>query len=204
MDVSLPRRSMEAGAYDFLKRMLETPSTSGYEAPVQEIVRNYLSGTADRITTDLHGNVIAVKNQGAPLRVMVTGHSDQIGFLVNYIDPEGYIYVGAVGGWDPQIAIGQRMTVWTAGGPVPGVISRKPIHLLTEEERKQVPKIKDLWVDIGAKDRAEVEQLVQIGDPITLELRLIHVRNQRVCSPALDNKGGLWVAIEAFRRAAAK
>src|SRR4051812_19449295 len=155
---------MESAAHEFFKKLLETPSPSGYERPVQELVRKYVADFADRVTTDLHGNVIAVKNPDAPLRVMLAGHCDQIGMLVQHIDAEGYLYLQTIGGWDPQQLVGQRMTVWSATGPIAGVISRKAIHLLTEEERKQVVKLKDMWLDIGAKDKAEAETIVQIGD----------------------------------------
>ncbi len=195
---------MESAAHDFLKKILETPSPSGYERPVQELVRRYVQPFADKVTTDLHGNVIAVKNPDAKLRVMLAGHCDQIGMLVQHIDAEGYIYVQTIGGWDPQQLVGQRMTVWTADGTVPGIISRKPIHLLTEEERKQVVKLKDMWLDIGAKDKAEAEKLVRIGDPITLQLGLQGMRNNYANSPAMDDKCGLWVCVEAFRRASTK
>ena len=86
---------------------------------------------------------------------MLAGHCDQIGLIVQHIDDDGFLYVQPIGGWDPEVLIGQRMTVWTGDGPVFGVIARKPIHLLTEEERKQVPKIKDLWLDIGAANKDE-------------------------------------------------
>jgi endoglucanase len=138
------------------------------------------------------------------MRVMLAGHADQIGLLVQHIDGEGYLYCQPIGGWDPMQLIGQRMTVWTATGPVPGVIARKAIHLLTDEERKQVPKLKDLWLDIGAKDKAEVEGLVRIGDPVTLQLGYQALRNNLANSPAMDDKCGLWVVIEALRRASLK
>lgn len=186
--------------FQFLKRLLETPSPSGFERPVQNLVREYAAGFADRVTTDLHGNVIAVKNAGAPLRVMFAGHCDQIGFLVQYIDAEGFVYANPIGGWDPLNLIGQRMTIWSQQGPVAGVIARKPIHLLTEEERKQVPKFKDLWIDIGAKDKAEAESLVRVGDPITLALGLQEMRNGLANAPGMDDKVGLWVVMEAMRR----
>jgi endoglucanase len=189
---------------DFLKRLVETPSPSGYEQPVQRVVRDFASAFADDVATDLHGNVIAVLNPGAPLRVMLAGHCDQIGFLVRYIDAEGYLYVQPIGGWDPQIAVGQRMTVWTAGGPVFGVIARKPIHLLTEEERKQVVKLKDIWLDIGAKDKEQASGLVRVGDPVTLELGFRQMLNARASSPSMDDKTGLWIAFEALRRAKGK
>ena len=195
---------MENSSLEFLKQLLETPSPSGFERPIQDVVRRYVSDFADRVTTDLHGNVIAVKNPDAPLRVMFAGHCDQIGMLVQHIDAEGYIYVQTIGGWDPQQLVGQRMTVWTTSGPVPAVISRKAIHLLTEEERKQVVKLKDMWLDIGAKDKAEAQELVQIGDPVTLELGFQEMRNNLANSPGMDDKTGLWVCIEALRRASQK
>lgn len=191
---------MDTSALDFLKRLLDTPSPSGFERPVQNLVREYAAGFADKVTTDLHGNVIAAKNAGAPLRVMFAGHCDQIGFLVQYVDNEGFLYASPIGGWDPLNLIGHRMTVWTQQGPVFGVIARKPIHLLTEEERKQVPKLKDLWIDIGAKDKAEAESLVRVGDPVTLALGFQAMRNNLANAPAMDDKVGLWVVLEAMRR----
>lgn len=191
---------MPSDAHEFFRRILQTPSPSGFERPVQDVVRQYAASFADEIRTDVFGNVIAVRNPQAPLRVMLAGHCDQIGLLVQYIDAEGFIYVQPIGGWDSQVLIGQRLTVWSAGGPVHGVMARKPIHLLTEEERKQVPKLKDLWLDIGARDKADAEQVVRVGDPVTLELTYRDLRNGTACSPAMDNKTGLWVVVEALRR----
>ncbi len=195
---------MNSDALDFFRRLLETPSPSGYEQPVQELVRKYVAGFADSVTTDVHGNVIAARNPQAPLRVMLAGHADQIGFVVQYIDGDGFLYVQPVGGWDAVVLVGQRLTVWTKGGAVHGVISRKAIHLLTEEERKQVPKLKDLWLDIGARDKAEAAELVHIGDPVTLALGYTELRNNLAISPAMDDKTGLWVAVEALRRTSGK
>jgi endoglucanase len=195
---------MEPAAKKFFQQVLETPSPSGYEEPVQRIVREYAGKFADEVRTDLHGNVIACVNPGAPLRVMFAGHCDQIGLLVTYINDEGYIYTNTIGGWDPQQLIGQRMTIYTSDGPVPAVIARKPIHLLEEEERKQVVKLKDMWLDIGAKNRDEAAKVVRIGDPVVLELGYQEMRNNLANSPGMDNKTGLWVSIEAARRAKAK
>ena len=195
---------MEAAALNFLQRLLDTPSPSGFERPIQNHVRQYLADCADEVRTDLHGNVIAVKNPAGTPRVMLAGHCDQIGMLVQFIDAEGFIYAQPIGGWDAQVLIGQRMTVWTSSGPVPGIIARKPIHLLSDEERKQVPKLKDLWIDIGAKDRDDALSVVRIGDPITLEMKYQTLRNNFACSPAMDDKCGLWVVLEAFRRASAR
>lgn len=191
---------MEAKAREFLTRLLETPSPSGYEQPVQQVVRTYAAEFADQIRTDLHGNVIAARNPQAPFRILLAGHCDQIGLIVQYIDDDGFIYFQSIGGWDVSVLIGQRVTIWTAGGPVPGVIGRKPIHLLSEEERKAIPKMKDLWIDIGAASRAEAEQKVRIGDAITIELAERNLLNDRIIASGLDDKSGAWVVIEALRR----
>jgi endoglucanase len=192
---------VEAKAKELLIRLLETPSPSGYEQPVQEVVRRYVSEFADRVSTDSHGNVAACVNPEAPVRVLFAGHCDQIGLLVSYIDDEGFLYSQTVGGWDPQQLIGQRMTVWTQAGPLPAVIARKPIHLLTQEERTKVVETKDLWLDIGARNKDEAKELVRIGDPVTLELGYQELRNNLANAPGMDDKTGLWVVLEALRRA---
>lgn len=194
-------RHMEPSAKKFFQAILETPSPSGYEEPVQRLVRDYAEKFADDVRTDLHGNVIACVNPDAELRVMFAGHADQIGLLVTYISEEGFIYTNTIGGWDPQQLIGQRMTIHTDNGPIPAVIARKAIHLLDESERKQVVKSKELWLDIGAKNQAEAAEAVQIGDPVTLELGYQEMRNGFANSPGMDDKTGLWVCFEAVRRA---
>lgn len=193
---------MTPAAKKFFQQVLEAPSPSGYEEPVQRLVREYAAPFADDVRTDTHGNVVVAVNPGAPLRVMFAGHADQIGLIVTYIDDSGFIYSKPIGGWDPQQLVGQRMTVHTASGPVPAVISRKPIHLLDEEERKQVVKQKELWLDVGARTKEEAAGLVEIGDPVTLELGLQELRNGLANAPGMDNKTGLWVCVEAARRAA--
>jgi putative aminopeptidase FrvX len=193
---------MEPSAKAFLQQILETPSPSGYEQPVQELVREYVGKFADDVKTDLHGNVIACCKPEQPLRVMFAGHADQIGLLVTYINDNGFLYTNTIGGWDPQQLIGQRMTIYTDNGPIPAVIARKPIHLLDQEERKQVVKTKELWLDIGAKDKQEASEIVRIGDPVTLELGYQEMRNGLANSPGMDDKTGLWVCVEALRRAA--
>jgi len=192
---------MDEKARTFFQQLLETPSPSGYERPVQDLVRQYTAEFAEQVTTDVHGNVAACCNSAAPLRVMLAGHCDQIGLLVSHIDDDGFLYTQTIGGWDPQQLIGQRMTVWSDAGPVPAVIARKPIHLLDEEERKQVVKAKDLWLDVGAGSREDAAERIRIGDPVTLELGYQPMRNGLANSPGMDDKTGLWVCVEALRRA---
>ena len=192
---------MEPKAIEFLERLLQTPSPSGYEQPVQAVVREYASQFAE-VRTDVHGNVIACRNPSGKMRVMLAGHCDQIGFCVQYIDADGFLYLLPIGGWDAQVLVGQRLTVWAAEGPIQGVVARKPIHLLTDDERNKVPKLRDLWLDIGAINKDEATKLVKIGDPVTLYLGMTRMRNNLAYAAAMDDKCGLWVAIEALRRTA--
>ncbi|HLA83825.1 MAG TPA: M42 family metallopeptidase [Thermoguttaceae bacterium] len=192
---------MEPQALEWFKRILRTPSPSGYETPLQAVVREYAGQFADEVSTDVHGNVIAVKNPGAPIRVMLAGHCDQIGLIVQHIDENGFVYLQPIGGWDPVVLVGQRMAVWSSDGPVFGVIARKPIHLITEEERGKAPKMKELWLDVGAANKEEGEKMVRVGDPVTVELEYREMPNHRVVSPAMDDKCGMWVVLESLRRA---
>ena len=190
---------MDAVSQDFLERLLVTPSPSGYERPIQDVVRDYVRPFASNVQTDWHGNVIAAVNpHGAP-RVMLAGHCDQIGLMVINIDKEGFLRASAIGGWDVQMLIGQNMVVWTTSGPVKGVIARKAIHLQTPEDRKAVPEIKDLWIDIGVKNADEAKELVTVGDPVTFELGLRTLRNNLAAAPGMDNKVGVWVVMNALR-----
>ncbi len=195
---------MNQSAKDFLQTLLNTPSPSGFEQQIQAEVRRYAEPFADRISTDLHGNVIVAVNADAPLRIMLAGHCDQIGMLVTHIDEAGFIYAQTIGGWDPQQLVGQRMIIWAAEGPVSAVISRKPIHLLTPEERKQVVKLEDLWLDIGAANGEEARSLIAIGDAVTLKLGYEEMRNDLANAPGMDDRVGVWVVLEAARRAGEK
>jgi endoglucanase len=189
---------MQDEAFSFLKRLLETPSPSGFERPVQEVVRTWARPLADEVRTDRHGNVIAVRNPEGHPRIMLAGHCDQIALMVQHID-NGFLFVQPVGGWDMQILLGQNLTVWTRSGPVPGVVSRKATHLLTGEERNKVPSFTDVWVDIGSRDQQEAEELVTPGDVVTFALGFRHLRNNLATAPGMDDKVGLWTVMETLR-----
>ncbi|HUS58298.1 MAG TPA: M42 family metallopeptidase [Planctomycetota bacterium] len=191
---------MEQEAFDFLKRMLETPSPSGFEMPVQKLVRERLQGVADEISTDVHGNVIAAVNPGAPLRVMLAGHCDEIGLMVQHVLDDGFINFSAIGGVDTAILAGQRVVIHNARGPVAGVVGRKPIHLLEKEERDKPEKIHKMWIDIGAKNKDDAMQAVEIGDPITVAVGVMEMRNGLVAARGFDDRIGAFVVIETLRR----
>ncbi len=194
---------MEERSHDFLRQLLETPSPSGYERPIQDVVRTWAGPIANEVTTDRHGNVIAAlfphERTAAPLKIMLAGHCDQIGLMVQHIDADGYLFVQPIGGWDMQILLGQYLTIWAKDGPIQGVVSRKAPHLLTQEERNKVPQFTDVWVDIGAKNHEEAASIVKHGDPVTITLGYRPLRNNLAASPAMDDKVGLWVVMEALR-----
>lgn len=186
-------------ADDFLKKLLATPGTSGFEQNVQQVVRDFVKDFAQAVTTDVHGNVIASINPDADRRILLDAHCDQIGLIVRHIDDKGFLRVSAVGGWDMQILLGQKMLVHTSSGSIPGIIARKPIHLLNDSERKSVPKIQELWVDIGTANREETCELVTIGDSITPEPSLRELRNGRLSGVAMDDRTGVWVVMNALK-----
>jgi endoglucanase len=190
---------MQESSLAFLKNLLLTPSPSGYERPVQDVVRAWAKTYADEVRTDRHGNVIAVRNPGGQPRIMLAGHCDQIGLMVQHIDDNGFLFVQPIGGWDMQILLGQHLTVWSKNGPLAGVVSRRAPHLLSSEERNKVPLFTDIWVDIGARDRKEAEEAVAHGDPVTVALVYRDLRNGLATSPAMDDKVGVWTVMEALR-----
>jgi endoglucanase len=190
---------MQESSLAFLKNLLAAPSPSGFERPVQDVVRAWARPLADEVRTDRHGNVIAVLHPAGQPRIMLAGHCDQIALMVQYIDDNGFLYIQPMGGWDVQILLGQNLTVWTKHGPVTGVLARRAPHLLTNEERNKVPQFTDLWIDIGAKDRKDAEEIVVPGDPVTLELGYRELRNGLVAAPGLDDKVGVWTVMETLR-----
>ncbi len=184
----------------FFEDLVMAPSPSGYEQPAQRVVREYVADFADEVRTDVHGNVIAIRNADAPVKVMLAGHCDQVGFMVQYISDDGMLNISAIGGVDAKVAISQRVKVHAAGGIIPGVIGRKPIHLLSVSDRNNEKlEIADLWVDIGAKDKKAAEKLVELGDPITFDLFCEDLQDSLVAAPGCDDKVGVFVAMEALR-----
>src|SRR4029077_7136864 len=143
-----PEAFMEHSSHEFLRQLLETPSPSGFEQSIQQVVRGYAKTFADDVRTDSHGNVFAARfpesrPADAP-RIMLAGHCDQIGLMVQYIDGDGFLYIQPIGGWDMQILLGQSLTVWAKDGPITGVVARRAIHLLKPDERNKVPDFIDV------------------------------------------------------------
>ncbi len=190
---------MRKESTDFLRRLIKTPSPSGWESDIQKVCAEYARPYADDVYKDVHGNQYHVKNKSAELRVMLAGHVDEIGLMVNMIDEKGFIFIVAVGGIDPAVLAGQRVVLHGAKGAVPGVIGRTAIHLTDQEDRGKPMKLHQLWIDIGAKDKEDAEQAVAVGDPITIDMGLQELRNGRVVARAFDNRVGAFVVLETLR-----
>jgi len=183
--------------------MIAAPSPSGYEQPLMRILREEAAGFAARVVPDVHGNCDVVVNPGGEgPRVMLAAHCDEIGLITTHVDEHGFLSVGPIGGWDPQIPQGQRVRVLTASGPIPGVIGKKPVHVQEPSDRDKVSKLKTLWVDIGAKDREDALQRVAIGDPMVVASDLTELPNGRFAGRAFDDKAGAWTILEAARQLA--
>src|ERR1700738_4696923 len=190
---------MNANSKDFLKRLVETPSPSGYEHDVQKLVRERIRPWCDSVRTDVRGNVFGIRNPEGKPRIMLAGHCDQIGFIVNHITDEGFLHLDPIGGVDPVVATSQRVTIMTRRGLIPGGIGRKAIHLMDEEDKKKVPKIHDLYIDIGAASKEDAVNLVSIGDAGVFLQPYIELANERAVSMAFDNKMGTWIVTEVLR-----
>ena len=190
---------MRDDSLKFLAALTDAPGPSGYEQPVQRVFREYVSQYADEVRTDVLGNVIAVRNPSGRPRIMLAGHADEIGFQVRYISDEGMIYFGGIGGHDAVVAAGQRVTIHTASGPIRGVLGRKAVHLLEADERDKAPKLKDMWIDIGATDKKEAESLVAIGDCVTYAASFAILRGSVAVARSFDDKMGAFVIAETLR-----
>ena len=190
---------MNEQSLEFLRKLVNTPSPSGFEQPAQKVFREYGAPYAESVTTDVLGNAIAVANDSGSPRVMIAGHCDQIGFIVTHIDDEGFLYFQRIGGLDPAVCVSQRVQVLTRDGAVYGVVGRKAIHMQDQEERNKAPKLDGLWVDIGAKDKEEAASLVRLGDPGVFLQPFEMLRNDLATCMAFDNKMAVWLIGEAMR-----
>jgi endoglucanase len=189
---------MREASYEFLKSLLSTPGPSGYERAAAEIWRAE-AGEFAEVRGDRMGNSFATLNGGGAPRVMLSGHIDEIGLMVTHVEEGGLLRFQGVGGWDPQVLVGQRVLVQTMNGVVPGVIGKKAIHVMEADERKKVSEIKSLWIDIGAKDGDEAKGRVRVGDVAVVDQDVLELPNGRIASRSLDNRMGAFVVLEALR-----
>jgi endoglucanase len=190
---------MREASLQFLRTLVNTPSPVGHETRGQRVWLDYARQFADETFSDAYGNCVAVLNKGGSPRLMLAGHADEIAMAVNYITDEGFIYVRKMGGVDAAITKAQRVVIHTPSGPVKGVVGNVAPHLMKEEREPKPPKIHDIFVDIGVASRKEAEQLVNIGDPITLVDEFDLLRNDLAVARAFDNRIGTFSVAEALR-----
>lgn len=182
-----------------LDDLLRVPAPSGYEQPASDVWR--AAASFAEVRTDGIGSSMAlVGPEDAEPVFAIAGHLDEIGLVVTHIDDKGFIWFAPIGGWDPQILVGQRVEITTKDGPVYGVAGRKPIHLLEDEQRKKVVEIKNLHIDIGAEDGDAARELVRVGDPAVIAGEPVRVQGERLISRSMDNRLGSYVALEVARR----
>ncbi|MFO1476350.1 MAG: M42 family metallopeptidase [Verrucomicrobiota bacterium] len=184
---------------NFLRTLVNTPSPTGHEVRGQRVWLDYVTPLADETFSDAYGNCVAVLNKGGSPRIMLAAHADEIAMAVNYIDPDGYLYVRRMGGIDAAITRAQRVTIHTRNGPVKGVVGNVAPHLTKSDGDPKPPKIHDLFIDIGARTHAEAAKRVRVGDPITLVDEFDLLGNGLAVARAFDNRIGTFAVAEALR-----
>ncbi len=197
---------MQNSSMQLLEDLIAAEAPTGHEAPAVKAWLDYLKPYSDEQFTDSYGNGFAVFNPDGDPAVMVTGHADEIGLMVTYIDDEGFLWFGSLGGYDPKILPAMRVKVFAKGGKLPGVIGALPPHLQNPATGGTVLKRykfgEHLYIDIGAKDKKAAEKLVRVGDPVILDYGLRKLKGDLITSRGLDNKIGLWTAAQVLKRVA--
>ncbi|HLH67246.1 MAG TPA: M42 family metallopeptidase [Solirubrobacteraceae bacterium] len=183
-----------------LMRLLRAAGPSGRESAPARAWREWCSTFAAEVRGDAVGSSLArVPGKAGGPTLAIVGHIDEIGVHVTHIEDSGHLRFGEVGGWDPVVLVGQRIRLATREGEVVGVIGRKPTHLIRSEERDKAPKVRELHIDIGARDGDEARSMVRVGDAGVIDVEPVSLPNDRLVSRSLDNRIGCYVAAEAAR-----
>ncbi len=183
--------------FNLLKEITGAPGAPGFEQPIRALLTQLLTPQVDQLTTDAMGNLIGFIGGKTDKKLMLTAHMDEIGFIVQHIDEDGFIRFLPLGGFDPKTLTAQR--VWIHGKKdIQGVMGSKPIHAMNQEERVKAPALKDYYIDTGyAKN--ELVEWIQIGDPITRERDMIKM-GKCFNSKSLDNRISVYVLVEVLKR----
>ncbi|MGQ0765401.1 MAG: M20/M25/M40 family metallo-hydrolase [Gemmatimonadota bacterium] len=190
---------LQPTSIDFLRRLLDTPGPSGFEAHAARVWREE-AATFAAVSGDVAGNSFAAVNESGSPTILLAGHIDEIGLIVNWIDDSGFIFVAPIGGWDPQVLVGQRVRFRTDEGDVLGVVGRRPIHLIKPDDREKAAKLTDLWVDIGATSRDDASGRIRVGDAGVIDSRSIDFPGNRLVSRSIDDRIGAFIVLDALRR----
>jgi endoglucanase len=190
---------MREASLHFLKTLVNTPSPVGHETRGQRVWLDYAKQFADETFSDAYGNCVAVLNKGGGPRIMLAAHADEIAMAVNYIDDKGFIYVRRMGGIDAAITKAQRVVIHARHGAVKGVVGNVAPHLMKLEGDPKPPKIHEIFIDIGCASRQQAEELVRVGDPITLTDEFDILRGDLAVARAFDNRIGTFAVAETLR-----
>jgi len=183
-----------------LRTLLTAPGPSGYETTAAAAFREAAGGFTEDVRSDVMGSSTArVPGTGNGRTLAIVGHIDEIGLIVTHVEDSGFLRFVGVGGWDPQVLVGQRVELTTRAGIVPGVIGKKPIHLIKPDERSKAPEMKNLHIDIGAVDGDGARELVRVGDVAVITGEPVELPNGRAVSRSMDNRLGCYVVYEAAR-----
>ena len=184
---------------EFLYKYLNNASPTGFEATGQQIWLDYLKPYIDEQIIDVYGTAVGVINPNQPYKVVIEAHSDEISWFVNYISEEGYIHVRRNGGSDAAIAPSMRVNLHTAKGVVPGVFGWPAIHV-RDIAKDQVPKVHELFIDVGAAKKDEVLEMgIHVGTVVTFADGLTEMNNRYYVGRALDNRIGGYMIAEVAR-----
>ena len=189
-------------APEFLVELLKAKSPSGAEAQAQAVYDRYVKPHADTYANDALGCRLATLNAKGGPTLMFSGHMDELGLIITFVNKDGFLYFDTIGGHDRTIISGRRVIIQTAAGPVKGVTGKRAIHLMEEADRKKVPEIHEIWIDIGAKTKAEALRRVAIGDVATYDHEFELISGSVGTARAFDNKVGAYVVGEALIRLA--
>jgi putative aminopeptidase FrvX len=197
---------MKKANKEFLCNLLKAEGPSSSEGEASKVWMDEAKPFCDEVGEDIMGNVRAhlafpsgSSKKHAP-KVLLTAHIDEIGFMISHIDSDGYLSFTSIGGWDTQILQGQRVSISTSEGKVQGVIGKQAIHLMSASDRKDVPQIKDLWIDIGASNKKKAEAKVSVGDTGVLQVSPVELMGNKISSKALDNRAGAYVVLQAMKK----
>ena len=191
-------RTLSKKQVDLLSEICEAPGAPGFEDPIRKVVIREIKKTSDHFSIDNMGNVIAFKKgKSSNKKVMIGAHMDEIGFIVTYIDDNGFVYFNPLGGFDPKTLTAQRVIIHGKKDLI-GVMGSKPIHVMTPEERTKGVKLTDFFIDMGM-DKKQVGKYISIGDPITRQRELIEMGNCVNCK-SIDNRVSVFILIETLRQ----
>jgi len=187
---------------ELLEKLSNAPGVSGFEDEIRKIITDELKDHVDEIEADSMGNIIAVKKgRENGKKIMLAAHMDEIGLMVRFIDKKGFVKFSKMGGINDQMLLNQEVIIHSKKGKILGVIGAKPPHRMKPAEKKKVLEYENMFIDIGASSREEAEELISIGDPVTIKHEFSNLRGNLVTGKAFDNRVGCYVLVEAMKRA---